>query len=230
MILARHHRIGLFYFFAFAFPILAILFCWFFFYYLRHYTPGRVLTISETVIHWPENRIFAASMNIEALLLFILCSIRNRIISLWSEHCDSLPKSFMVGQIFCRIYAWVCPIALSLVSIVTLTDSNEVHLTGAAVFLPGSIFYGAISDNCLKLVGRPPSKFSAALPWTALVLAVLYAGLFESVDKRREHWRAVANAGAIFQYLTAFTIFLKFLMFYYDAPPHRLTVVPREAA
>jgi hypothetical protein len=69
--LARRRVVPL-YAYASLFPFGGVLLCWALFYSLRHNASRRLLTISETVIPFPENRIFAVSMNVEALVLIIV--------------------------------------------------------------------------------------------------------------------------------------------------------------
>jgi hypothetical protein len=228
MIHARHHSSGPWYIFASVFPFVSILTCWFFFYSLHHSKRGRVLTISETVIDSPESRIFAGTMHIEALVLFLLYGVRNRVISLWSTHQSALPKSFTVRWFICRVCAWLTPISLSFISIVTLNDQEFLHFFGAILFFYGTIIYCIVSDSCLRTVGRPPARISAAVSWAALAFALLYPAIFALKETSQAHWKAFANSGAVIQYLAALTICFKILLFYYDAPPHRLTVIPHE--
>jgi hypothetical protein len=225
--LAVHHRSGLWYIFGFVFPFLSVVICWVFFYGLGHSTRGRLLTISETVNFWPENRIFAGSMNVEALLLLLLYFIRNRVITLWGARRPSLPFGFRLNTAICRVCTVAVPGGLSILSLITLAENAPIHLTAAFLFFAGSVAYYFASDACLRAVGHAPPALSSAVSWACLGFALIYPTFFSFARGATPHWRALANAGSVCQYLTAFSIFLKVLLFYYDAPRHRVTVLTR---
>ena len=66
------------------FPTLSVFACWGVFYGLKHNPPGVILTISETVNPFPENRIFPITMNIECVFLAIVIWLRNSITKAYS--------------------------------------------------------------------------------------------------------------------------------------------------
>jgi hypothetical protein len=225
--LAVHHGSGLWYVAGSALPFVSVVVCWVFFYGLGQSPRGRLLTISETVNLWPQNRIFAGAMNVEALLLALLYLARNRVIALWGGRRARLPSTFGLNVAVCRVCTVAAPGGLSALALVTLAEHAPAHLAAAFVFFAGSIAYYFASDACLRAVGHPPPALSAALSWACLGLALMYPTLFSLARGGAAHARALANAGAACQYLTAFAVFLKVLFFYYDAPPHRVTVLAR---
>jgi hypothetical protein len=220
------HSFFHFYLFASIFPILSLIVAWSFFYGFDHYTSGRILPISETVLQSPESRIFAATMNFEALLLLCLYLLRNRIISLY--HKRQLISSFgwTLRTFCCRVCTFIVPLGLCFVCSVTLNELSSLHLIGAALFFGGSIIYYLMSDYSLSVIGFRPSILSRSLSWNCFIWCLLYL-LFHAIGNLIENpWIGWLNVSAIFQYFTGLTLFIKILLFYWDVPNHYFCVVP----
>ena len=187
------------------FPFLAVVSAWIVFYTCGHYTSGLVLTISETMCPFPENRIFGCSMNIESILLFIIYFIRIKIIQKHSElQNSSLSLGYKIRMIVMYVCLFIVPIGLCALSAVTLDDCAPVHLLGAAFFFYGSLIFYFVSDYSIKAVNCKVPLYSKLTTWAILVFLFLYMLLLNVSSKT-----AFTNAGAIFQYLTALSIFIK---------------------
>jgi hypothetical protein len=220
------HRLSTFYVFAAAFPTLSILICWVFFYSLNHFTSGRILPISETVLQSPESRIFAATMNFESLVLLFLYLIRNQIISLYHKRHPISTIGWTFRTFTCRFCTFLVPLGLSFVSSVTLNEFSTLHLLGTALFFWGSIIYYLVSDYSLTAIGFRPSILSRSISWVSFGCSFLYIAFFAIANFLRASWVGYANIGAIFQYFTALAIFVKVFLFYWDVPRHYFAVVP----
>lgn len=213
------HCINYLYLVGFVFPFASVIVCWIIFYSMKHYTPGVVLSISETVIPFPESRVFAVTMNIEVWIIVILYIIRNSIVKIAQE---KLLISDTYGSFFRRTVMYICtvcvPLGLILVSAITLDEQKGIHLFGAFLFFVGSIIYYISSDFQLRFVQIHVPIYSMMLTWLCLGFAVLY-GAFMIPNNQK-----IKNAGAIFQYITSILIFLKLFVFRFDVPSHHLTV------
>jgi Zn-finger domain-containing protein len=123
----------------------------------------------------------------------------------------------------------VCvPVGLSVLSALTLREYQTVHLLGAFLFFWGSIIYYLVSDSCLNEVHiRVPIK-SRVVSWLSLAFAITYMTLFGVANQVPKYQIVLANIGAVGQYLTALSIFVKVIMFHRDLPKHYLTIMPKE--
>ena len=205
------HQVNYWYWIGSIFPILSVIICWICFYSLNHHTPKAILTISETVL-----------MNIEAYILFVLIYIRNSIAIKFSKtNSKSELFSTKLILILMKILWIICPIGLILVSAFTLDESLYVHLTGAGLFFIGMVIYNIISDLILIRFTssiKPFPIWSTIITWSSLGFAILYGGF--GISKKR----SFLNLCAIFQYLTALSIFVKVAVYWYDVPKHYFTV------
>lgn len=61
-------------------PIVSVFICWIIYYSTSHFRKGRIRTISETVMFFPENRIFPMAMSIDAILLLLIFLMRQKIL------------------------------------------------------------------------------------------------------------------------------------------------------
>jgi hypothetical protein len=224
MMSIQHHSLP-WYIFSSAFPIIAVIACWICFYSLGHSTPGRILTISETMVPFPENRIFAVSMNIESVFLFVLYLIRNKIVTTLANRRNVFSTSLSVKRIVMYICTAAVPLGLAVVSDVTLENQLGTHIFGAVLFFYGSIIYFVVSDFALKDVDRQPALYSRIVSWVSIGCCILYQVLFPIGGSENT---GVANAAALFQYATALAIFFKVFIFYFDIPKHYLQVVKRD--
>ena len=208
------------YYIASIFPFLSVICAWIVYYTIGHSEPGLVLTISETMCPFPENRIFACTMNIECILLFIVYFIRIRIIKKYTELQNNIiSNGYKIRMIFMNICLFIVPFGLCILSAVTLDDFAPVHLLGAAFFFYGSIIFYFITDYSIKKAGCKIPLFSNIMTWATLVFVFFY-NLLLSVSNKT----SVTNAGAIFQYLTALSIFIKIFLFQYDIQNQEITI------
>jgi hypothetical protein len=227
---AVHHSFAVFYAFAFVFPIVTVVVCWVFYYALNHRKPGRIESISLTVIRAPENRIFALMMNVEAILLIPLYLARNKVMTLAAHRFQIATASHGTKRIVTMVCTVCVPVGLSVLSGLTLQEYQEVHLFGAFLFFWGSIVYYLVSDSCLNESHIPVPIKSRVVSWLCLVFAITYMTLFGVANQVPKQQIVLANIGAIGQYLTALSIFVKIMMFHGDLPKHYLTVMPKEGA
>ena len=198
------------------FPFTSVMVCWAIFYSFGHFREDRLLTISETVIPFPENRIFAVTMNIESVLLIIMYRIRNNVIKALSLR-NSVPIKFK--QLIISILTILVPIGMSALSALTLVDNIVIHLSGAFMFFYGSIFYYLISDSALASVGCKPKLISRIVSYSAFIFTFPYLILLTYQDP------FIKSLGAVFQYLVALLCFVKIFLFYFDLPKHSLNLV-----
>jgi thiosulfate reductase cytochrome b subunit len=225
---AIHHSSMGFYTVAFVLPIVAVLICWIFYYAFNHHEPGRIESISLTVIQSPENRIFALMMNVEVVLLIPLYLARNKVMTLAAHRFQIGGASHWRKRLVATVCTVCVPVGLSILSALTLQEHQEVHLFGAFLFFWGSIVYYLVSDSCLRDVNIRVSVKSRVVSWLCLVFAITYTTLFRIANQVPKHQRVLANIGAVGQYLTALSIFVKIIMFHGDLPKHYLTVMPKE--
>jgi hypothetical protein len=222
---SRYQSLG-WYIISALFPILAVLVSWICFYSLDHHTPNVIVTISETVAPFPQNRIFAVCMNMEAVFILILYLIRNKILTILARKRPPSNKHFKLKRLVMQICTTVAPIGLSVVSNVTLRDHMGWHLVGAGLFFGGSVLYFLVSDSALADCGRIPSIGSRIVSWASLFFAVLYCGfkLAQNATDDVDHY--MRSVSSLFQYFTAISIFVKVFLLFFDLPRHSLQVRP----
>jgi hypothetical protein len=222
MVPALHHRLRLWYIVGFALPVFGVLASWCTYYSLGHNPPGAILPISQTVIGFPENRIFAVSMNMEAIILLLLLLIRNKIIAMVADYRSEThekPEKKMKVQRICGV---ITPIALSVLSAVTLEDQKELHLIASGIFFYGCIIYFAVSDRVLTDLGCRPSRCSSSCSMGALVF-LISSGICGGISMATpSSSRIVGNIGALCQYAGAFVLFLKVYLCWSDLPEHHI--------
>lgn len=211
----KHYNLTIWYYIGAIFPFLSVVSCWICFYTLGHFHSDHILTISETVIPFPENRIFPVAMFIESIMLTFFYFIRNASISSFAEEKKiemPIKKFVMKCTTFC------VPLGLIVLSVVTLEDYESIHLIGAFFFFFGSLIYYLVSDFALKQVGKKISIGSQIVSWSILCSMLLYFGflMFNHI------WSL--TLGALFQYLTALLIFSKVILLNYDLPHHYLQI------
>lgn len=209
------------YFFGSIFPFAAVILCWCLFYGLKHHQRGRVLTISETVVPFPESRVFAIAMNIEAWVIILVFCVRNAMFGLYANRSN---REYECAYIAYRWVMYACtalvPLGLIILSAVTLENNEIVHLIGAFLFFVGMLLYNAVSDIGLRWAKAPTSNLSFMFTWVAIGCAVLYViflGGFQGNVK-------MTNAGGVFQYLTCLAIFAKIFCYQYDLPNHYFVI------
>ena len=187
---------------------------------MDHFTPGKVLTISETMCPFPEKRIFACTMNLEAIVLFVLYYVRISFIQLQGENKNkSHDLPFIILVFVMNICLIVVPLGLTILAAVTLDDGEWPHLIAAGFFFVGSIVFYIISDFTINYVKGHVPFWSILVSWLTLGFMVIY---FLTLAIGNSN--ALLNTGAIFQYLTCLLIFAKIFIFQYDIPRHKLTI------
>lgn len=196
------------YYFGAIFPFLAVVSCWICFYSLGHFNSDHILTISETVISFPENRIFPSTMCMESIILIILFNIRNNAITRISKE-KKIPIPYMA---IINLLSIICPAGLILVSVLTLEDQLVLHLLGAILFFFGSFLYYILTDSALKRVGCCLPFISKFVTYLIVFLFIAHYGMFS------QHSPFAKSLGSLFQYALAFSIFSKIILFYYELP------------
>lgn len=209
------HNLTVWYYIGAIFPFLSVVSCWICFYTLGHFHSDHILTISETVIPFPENRIFPVAMCIESVMLIFFYTIRNLAIF---EFAKEKKISFPFKKVVIITTTFCVPIGLIVLSIVTLKDQEAVHLTGAFLFFFGSLTYYITSDLALKQVGKPIKLGSSIISYSIICSMVLYFSFL----MLNPSWSK--TLGALFQYITALLIFTKIILFNFDLPQHFLQV------
>ena len=214
------HPFTLLYYFGSIFPFLSVIVSWIIFYSMGHHTPGLVLTISETMCPFPEKRIFACTMNVEAIVLFVLFYVRITFIKLQGENANKVHELPFIILTFVLNICWiVVPLGLTVLAAVTLDDGQWPHLIAAGFFFLGSVVFYIVSDFAINYVKGHVPFWSILVSWVTLGFMVIYF-LTLSIGSNT----ALTNTGAVFQYLTALSIFAKIFIFQYDIPKHKLTV------
>jgi hypothetical protein len=204
------------YYIASIFPVASVMVCWILFYSLGHFTPGRVLTISETVVPFPECRIFSIAMCIESLFVFVIFSIRNLLFRApaiaGGLGGDSKFQHFKRSM---WVLTFGAAIGMIVVSVVTVANDVPVHMIGACTLFGCGAVYFVIGDFGLRFAKFELNMISWVLSWLALGLAVV----FLVVNVASQGKVGVKNAASIFQYLLALSMFLKLFFSQYDLPP-----------
>ena len=186
------------------FPIAATLACWALYYGIPHSKGERLRTISETVVFFPENRIFAVAMTVESLLLLVIYRIRN-------EAIKQVTKS---STLVLQILAYLMPTGLTVLSCVTLFDHKLIHLIGATVFFMGNVVYFLISDRLIVKAGFKLGKISQLI--TYIILIPFFGHLY--FTNAYPYNIPLYNIGSVFQYTLAILIFVKILLCLGDCP------------
>lgn len=200
-------------------PVVSILICWIIYYSTSHYRKGRIRTISETVMFFPENRIFPVAMSIDSILLLLIFSMRQKIIKKLAE--KNVLFSNRNYQIFTKIaFSLIISSTLGLLvlSNVTLKDSKPIHLTAAMFFFFGIIFYLILSDYWANRVKYKIGKISYMIPYLALVLATIYTIITIFIWRNR----FIYSIGSILEYISGGLIYLKIYLMQKETPVHTI--------
>jgi uncharacterized membrane protein YecN with MAPEG domain len=155
-------------------------------------------------------------MTLEALLLIFLLSVRNEMTKSITDQTSQSEFSFRAIMFCMKIISFVSPIGLLLLSVVTLDDNFYVHILGAVFFFFGMIAYYIFADFSLTKTNQNVTILTRLLSWSSLLFLLLYMIILGAAKSNIS-----LTFGAIFQYLTALTIFIKILLFPLDiAQPH----------
>ena len=195
------------------FPFLSVLACWACYYGLKHNKGPRIRTISETVIPFPENRIFPVTMNMECIFLLVAIAIREGVIR----------ENTKVGVVYRAGVMVLVPsivLGLSLLADLTLVDERITHLMAASVFFFGILIYYMVSDVKMKRTKVKVGWFSLVLPYISLLLLLGYMMLF-SLYRQNVF---IYSIGSICQYVMAFMIFLKIFIMSFEIPNAQATI------
>jgi hypothetical protein len=147
-------------------------------------------------------------MNLEAVLLFLIFFVRNRILK-----SRAAPIRLLASQAF----AIVLPITLSILSFVTLEGHAPFHLLSSFVFFVGCILYFFLGDNLAGACGFAVSTLSQVPSWLSPVL--FFAHMVAMWKGRAIGSMQLLTIGTLLQYGVAFVVFLKIAVFWNDLPP-----------
>jgi hypothetical protein len=198
-----------------------VIICWAVYYGKKHNADGVIETISGSVVPFPEFRIFAVGMNIEAWFLGFALAMRNNILMKVAKGSNLAIGYRYAGYIWTmHVTSAASVIGLMGVSAVTLSDHGGVHGLFAFMFFVGIILYNCVSDGAFKYIQRPVNIYSYVLSWFSVSLGALYAVFVMGFADRQKLY----NAGSIFQYLTSLCIFAKVFMYQRDVPSHYIGV------
>ena len=205
--------------FATIFPFVSILICWSIYYSTGHFKKGRIRTISETVMFYPESLIFLVTMNVESILFLLIFYVRQKMLKKLAEVKKiSEEKGFKLALSMSNILAIVISAGLSVTSSFTLKENKLIHLSGAMCFFFGIISYFLITDYFGRKVGFTISSKSYSLPYITVFFAVIF--VLTTVIFQRN--RTIYSLGSLSEYIAAILIFVKIYLLQYEAPPHTL--------
>ena len=214
------HSVTLLYYVGSIFPLVSVVSAWIVFYSLGHYEKGRILTISSTMCPFPEKRIFACTMNVEAVILFVIYYIRLTFIKLQQQNIKK-ELSFYYYPILYLLYVclFLTPLGLTVLAASTSRDGPLPHFIGAGVFFVGCAIFNVLSDFLLKYLNIQVKIWSMIISWINVGCLLVYfvgSNLAKSV--------AVENMSHLFQYLTAISNFTKVFCYQFDIPKHKITI------
>jgi hypothetical protein len=210
------HAVTPLYYFALIFPATAVFVSWSLYYGRHQNTPGKIVTISQTVAPFPQCRIFSVAMCIEAFATLGLMHLRNAaFISRATASGEITRRLYVVGSYAMLILPLLTAIFMVVVSCVTTEDYFPVHITGAFGFFACACAYYVISDIALVAVGIGQCIPSRAATGLTILFSVLYIALM--LPRRNQ---ATSNARSIFQYLAALSLLVKMFLFQFDYPRH----------
>lgn len=205
------------FYFGSIFPFASVIAGWCIYYGYGHHTPGCLRTISETVIPFPENRIFSTTMNVECLVLILIFLLRRKIIQAAAERKNvSSNFKYKVLRFVSDFLTPLCISGLSLTSAFTLIDYKILHLLAASFFFFGVLIYYIITDKMAIMAGIKINWFSRLLPYVAIVIIFTYNTImvkqFTNFDPKTYSFCSAC------QYVSCFMIFLKIFLMRFDLP------------
>lgn len=200
-------------------PIVSVFICWIIYYSTSHFRKGRIRTISETVMFFPENRIFPMAMSIDAILLLLIFLMRQKIIKKLAEKNEINKKESY--QKYAKILHYLIISFVSgllILANISLKDNRIIHLLASLVFFFGIIIYLIISDYWAKRVGYQIKLYSYIIPYIALVLATIYTIITIFIWRDR----FIYSIGSILEYISSALIYLKIYMIKKETPAHTI--------
>ena len=206
------------------FPTLSVFSCWGVYYGAKHYTPGVIRTISETVVPFPENRIFPVTMCIECVFLSVALWLRNSVTEQSSKQQNkSVSKRLFVMKALIPFIVY----GLSILSVLTLVDHFLLHITGAMIFFGLMIVYILLADSTSRTLGWNISGLSSTISY--LIPSVFFGHYFVFSYFRNKNENLGISIGSLMQYLMCILIFVKVFMFQFDMPQYTITNSPQTA-
>ena len=205
------------------FPTLSVFSCWGVYYGAKHYTPGVIRTISETVVPFPENRIFPVTMCIECVFLSVALWLRN---SVTEQSSIQQNKSVSIRLFLMKLMIPFIVYGLSILSVLTLVDHFLLHITGAMIFFGLMIVYIILADSTSKTLGWKLGKVSAAISY--LIPSVFFGHYLVFAYFRNKNTNLGVSIGSLMQYLMCILIFVKVFMFQFDMPQYTITSSPQQ--
>ena len=206
------------------FPTLSVFSCWGVYYGAKHYTPGVIRTISETVVPFPENRIFPVTMCIECVFLSVALWLRNSVTEQSSKQQNkSVSKRLFVMKALIPFIVY----GLSILSVLTLVDHFLLHITGAMIFFGLMIVYILLADSTSRTLGWNISGFSSTISY--LIPSVFFGHYFVFSYFRNKNENLGISIGSLMQYLMCILIFVKVFMFQFDMPQYTISSSPQTA-
>jgi hypothetical protein len=200
--------------FSAAFPAFPVILSCTLYYVLGHSRPGRIRTISEMVMDYPERAIFSSTLSITALLLLLCFFAREQWIC---QICKPGRRYSAITRIFIPVMA----ISAVVVGEVTLRESKPIHLGCATLLFVGLIAYFIASDRVIARAGFAIGTFSYFLPFLTLIFFVVYTVILVFFLRNR----TIYSIGSICEYITALGLFGKVWLAGEDMPAEmRLTI------
>lgn len=206
-------KLKAFHYIATFFPFLSVTVCWIIYYTCGHKTTKYLPTISISMIPFPESRIFAVSMSVEAIFVLIIQFTR-----ILTFHCyfkrqnRQLTISNWANLIFTALTGVIHIIGLVILACVTLTDNFYVHNYSASIFFFGAFIHYLFSDHTMNSCGLNVSLISST--FTVLIIIFILVYMFLSVLRSGNG----QSYSALFQYASCALIFLKLFCIYWDLP------------
>jgi hypothetical protein len=211
-------NLKVFHYLATFFPFVSVIICWIIYYSCGHQITEYLPTISVTMIPFPESRIFAVTMSVEAIFILIILIIR--VLTFYclfkKQNTQTLCNKALL--ILTALSGVVCTIGLIVLACVTLMDNLYVHNTFAAIFFFGSAIHYLLSDKTMKNCGLKVSRIS----FIVTILIVIFIFLYMAILLIRTD--TAMTFAAIGQYISCVLIFLKFFLIYRDLPQNTFLV------
>ena len=200
------------------FPTIAVFSCWGVYYSLKHHTPGIIRTISETVVPFPENRIFPVTMNIECVFIAMAFWLRN---SVTEQASKAQNQSVSIRLFFMKLFIPFIVYGLSILSVLTLEDHFLLHITGAMIFFGLMIVYLILADSTAKTLGWKAPKGSRIV--SLMIPAVFFGHYLVYSIFAADNAILAHSIGSLMQYLMCVLIFSKVFLLQFDMPEYTVT-------
>ena len=200
------------------FPTISVFSCWIVYYSMKHHTPGIIRTISETVVPFPENRIFPVTMNMECIFLAIAFWLRN---SVTEQSSKQQNKSVAKRLFFMKLVIPFILYGLSILSVLTLEDHFIFHITGAMIFFGLMIVYLLLADSTARTLDWKVNKGSRIVSY--LIPGVFFGHYIVFSIFRSRNANLAISVGSLMQYIMCVLIFSKVFLLQFDLPEYSFT-------